>query len=206
MTDAVAAEINALDAAPCGFIDIDSAGTITRVNRTFLQWTGYEAGMVEGASILSVFSGPCQILYETHIRPLLSMQGFVNELSLDVRQRSGDTVPVLANFAQDIVDGAATVRVAIFRALHRRTYEDELLRAARAGDEAKAASVSDLAAMGHEVRSALNVIMGAADLLASSRSRADQDACLSVLGSSSESLLTFVNRLLHYSRLERGAW
>ena len=41
-----------------------------------------------------------RIYYETHIAPLLRMQGFFNEFALDFETAAGERLPVIANAAE----------------------------------------------------------------------------------------------------------
>ena len=79
------------------------------------------------------------IFYETHFAPLLRMQGFFEEVALDLVLQDGGTMPVLANAAERrISDEFAVTRVTQFRAPQRRRYERELVDARTSEREALA--------------------------------------------------------------------
>ena len=71
------------DESPCGYLYSLPDGTLVRVNRTFLQWTGFAREDVVGRRFQDMLSVGGRIYHETHFAPLLHMQGFVNEISLD---------------------------------------------------------------------------------------------------------------------------
>jgi signal transduction histidine kinase/CheY-like chemotaxis protein len=112
--------------------------------------------------------------YETHYAPLLQMQGFVNEIALEVRRADGTVRPVVASARQlRDADGVVTVnRVALFDSSDRRRYERELL-VARKKAEAAVATLADadrrrnefIAVIGHELRNPLAPIRSGVDIL-----------------------------------------
>src|SRR5450631_249788 len=71
------------ESAPCGYLTIGSDGRITKVNATLTAWTGFEADKFVGRRLHQFLSMAGRIYYETHIAPLLRMQGFFNEFALD---------------------------------------------------------------------------------------------------------------------------
>jgi signal transduction histidine kinase len=77
-----------------------------------------------------------RIFYETHITPLLHMQGFVNEIALDLVCANGQQFPVLVNIVQkrDATGTPLLHRATIFNAGDRRRYERELLYARKQAD------------------------------------------------------------------------
>ena len=72
-----------------------------------------------------------RIFYETHFAPLLRMQGFFNEVALDLVRKDGEPFPVLVNAAErKNADGRPLfIRLTVFNATDRRRYERELLKA-----------------------------------------------------------------------------
>ena len=94
------------------------------------------------------------MFHETHLAPLLRMQGAVREIALDVVRRDGSVLPCLLNAVEvrDETGAPLLVRATLFEATARRRYERELLAAQRLAQESEARSrtvqavVSDLAA------------------------------------------------------------
>lgn len=122
------------EAAPCGYLFTRPDGTIIKVNQTFLDWTGYEREeLVPPQRFQDLFTRPAAIFYETHFAPLLRMQGYVKEVAVDLRCKSGETLPVLINSAiqTDEQGDPAVIRTTVFDARERRRYERELLAATR---------------------------------------------------------------------------
>lgn len=192
--------------APCGYLSLLPDGVIGRVNNTFLEWTGFERDALVGrrrlADLLSVGG---RIYYETHVQPLLQMQGVVREIALDLTRADGERFPVLINAAQrDIPAAGVITRITVFDATHRRRYERELL-AARQRAEDEAQGKSELIAMiSHDVRGPLSAITMAIALLEQSSPTPEQLKFIRVLKSSTGHALALVNNVLDLSRLESG--
>ncbi|WP_324749140.1 ATP-binding protein [Sphingomonas sp. LY54] len=117
--------------APCGYVATLPDGTVVRVNRTFLRWTGYAAEELCGTRLQEKLTLAGRIYHETHFAPLLRMQGAVREVALDFVCKSGDRLPTLVNTIQRVgEDGQPVVNLTtIFDARDRRQYEQELLAA-----------------------------------------------------------------------------
>ena len=140
--------------APMGYLSTLPDGRIVKVNRTFCAWTGRAAEDVLGSRFRDLLTVGGKVFHDTHLAPLLRMQGAVREVALDVLRADGSMLPCLVNAVElRDEDGAAVlVRATLFEATARRRYERELLAAQRAAEESEARSrtvqqvVSDLAA------------------------------------------------------------
>src|SRR5580698_2821320 len=117
--------------APCGYLTIGSDGRITNVNATLTAWTGFESDKFIGRRLHQFLNMAGRIYYETHIAPLLRMQGFFNEFAIDFVTERGERLPVIANAAeQRTPEGALlSTRLVVIRAADRRRYERELIDA-----------------------------------------------------------------------------
>jgi phosphoserine phosphatase RsbU/P len=122
------------DNAPCGNVSTRPDGTIVKMNATLLGWLGYTREQVVGHRTFSdLLSVGGRIYYETHLAPLLRMQGEVGGVALDLRTADGTRLPVLVtSVVKTHADGRTPlVRTTVFDARDRRSYERELLRARR---------------------------------------------------------------------------
>jgi sigma-B regulation protein RsbU (phosphoserine phosphatase) len=117
------------DNAPCGYLSLLPDGRIYMVNTTFLRWTGYEREAIIGTYLRDLLHIGARIFYETHFAPLLRMQGFFNEVALDISKADGSRLPVLANAVErrDDDDDLLFTRISLFQATDRRRYEREIL-------------------------------------------------------------------------------
>ena len=124
--------------APCGYVSALANGKITKVNQTFATWTGLEKDQLVGRRFLDLLNIAGKIYYETHFAPLLRMQGFFNEVALEISCANGKVLPVLVNAVtrKDAKGDVRFIRITIFNASDRRRYERELLAAQRQAEQA----------------------------------------------------------------------
>ena len=126
--------------APCGYLSATPDGRITRANRTLSGWLGYPHGELVGRRFPDLLNIAGKIYYETHFAPLLRMQGFFNEVALDLLGKGGQAHPVLVNAVErrDAEGAVRFTRITLFNAADRRRYERDLLDARRAAEQATA--------------------------------------------------------------------
>ncbi|SFT66620.1 serine/threonine-protein kinase RsbW [Geodermatophilus amargosae] len=142
--------------APCGYLSLVPDGRVVKVNRTFCDWTGLAPGAVRGLRLPDLLSAGSRVFYETHLAPLLRLQGAVREAALDVVRADGSVLPCLVNAIEVRDEGGRPllVRATVFEATSRRRYERALLAAQRSATESEARArtlqrvVSELAAAG----------------------------------------------------------
>ncbi|AOP49194.1 PP2C family protein-serine/threonine phosphatase [Streptomyces lydicus] len=136
------------ETAPCGYLSTLMDGTVVKLNTTLLNWLGRERDEVVGrmrfTDLLTVGG---KLYHETHFAPLLRMQGEISGIALEIKQAGGARVPVLVSSA--VKHGSTgeplLIRTTLFDARDRRAYEEELLRARRAAEEAARQAEADRA-------------------------------------------------------------
>ncbi len=125
------------DNAPCGYLSTLPDGTIVKVNKTFLSWTGYaRADLVGRKRFSDLLTGGGRIYHETHYAPLLRLQDEVHEVALDIVRTDGRRLPALVNstLGRDEHGEPRVIRTTVFNATERRRYERELLLARRSAE------------------------------------------------------------------------
>ncbi|MGV3759972.1 MAG: PP2C family protein-serine/threonine phosphatase [Actinomycetota bacterium] len=126
--------------APCGYLSMLPDGVLVKVNQTLLTWTGRGREELLGRRFVDLLPPGDRIFYEAHLAPLLRLQGQAREFAVELVTRDGGRLPVLVT-AQAVRgdDGEMTaVRVAVFDATERRSYERELVRARQRAEAAEA--------------------------------------------------------------------
>jgi len=128
--------------APCGYLSTLPDGTIIKVNHTLCTWLGYPAEQVRRRRLRDLLSVGGQVFHDTHLEPLLRMQGAVREVALDVVRADGSLLPCLVNAVEVRADDGSPlmVRATLFEATARRRYEQEILAARRAAESSEARS------------------------------------------------------------------
>ena len=128
--------------APCGFLSTLADGTIVKVNRTFLAWTGYsDADLIGRLRFQDLLTAGGRIYHETHYAPLLLVEGKVQELALELVCAGGERLAVLVNSVMKRAPESgqpAVIRTTVFDATHRREYERALLRARQRAEASEA--------------------------------------------------------------------
>lgn len=117
--------------APCGYLSLRTDGRIAKANLTFCRWTGFSQLELNGKRLHDLLNIAGRIFYETHFAPLLRMQGFFNEVALDIVRKDGERLPVLVNAAErrNAEGQPQFIRLTVFNATDRRRYERDLLNA-----------------------------------------------------------------------------
>jgi sigma-B regulation protein RsbU (phosphoserine phosphatase) len=167
--------------APCGYVSLRPNGHIEFVNRTFLAWSGHTAEQMVGKRLSDFLTMAGRIYYETHIAPLLRMQGAFEEFAIDVIKYDGLPLQMIANASErrDVLGNQLSIRLTLLRATDRRRYEQELLGArelARAAESAgeeklkREQEISELreqfiAVLGHDLRNPLASISAGVRIL-----------------------------------------
>lgn len=161
--------------APCGYLSIEPGGQIVEVNARFCEWTGFEKQDIVGKRFRDLLNMAGRIFYETHFAPLLQMQGFFDEVALDIVKADGEKLPVLANAREKHAPDGSLIdtRVTVFRATQRRRYERELDAAKRdlqvglhTAQETAELRDQFIAVLGHDLRNPLASISAGTNMLA----------------------------------------
>src|ERR687893_1402602 len=84
--------------APSGNLSTLLDGTIVKINDRLLGWLGHRRDEVVGVRRFSdLLGGGSRVYYETHLAPLLHMQGEVTGIAVDLRVADGSRMPALLN-------------------------------------------------------------------------------------------------------------
>jgi PAS domain S-box-containing protein len=89
-------------------------------------------------------------------------------------------------------------------AIQRRTMLDDLVAARKKAEEAALAKQQFMSTMSHEIRTPLNEVIGITNLMLQGEPREDQLDFLKTLRFSANHLLTLVNDVLDYNKMESG--
>ncbi len=127
-----------LDHAPCGFISFTDDGQVLAVNATLLELLGFEPDELAGRHVETILTVGSRIFYQTHFFPLLRLHGRAEEIFLLLRAKTGEDVATLVNAVRRERNGEWVTDVVLLRLQERRKFEDALLAAKRAAEEAQA--------------------------------------------------------------------
>ncbi|WP_415183680.1 response regulator [Phaeovulum sp.] len=196
---------DALETIPDGFAVFDSDLKLVVANRPYLSFFNGQAAVAAGVSYSSVLKIVAQFgladlagrdPLDWHHEMIARIRGtqispYVMKLSngrhlrlIDRWGADGDLVCL----AQDITN-----------VIHREAELEDARKRAEAANRAKSAF---LANMSHEIRTPMNGVVGMADLLCETALDEDQKLYADTIKSSGEALLTIINDVLDYSKIE----
>ncbi|MFB7172415.1 PP2C family protein-serine/threonine phosphatase [Streptomyces sp. NPDC056254] len=136
------------ESAPCGYLSTLMDGTIAKINGTLLGWLGLEReAVVSRMRFPDLLTVGGKLYHETHFAPLLRMRGEIGGIALELRQADGARLPVLVSSSVKYGESGdpLLIRTTVFDARDRRAYEEELLRARKAAEEARRQAEADRA-------------------------------------------------------------
>jgi phosphoserine phosphatase RsbU/P len=200
--------------APCGYLSLRPDGTIAKSNLTLSAWIGFSPEQLAGKRFLDLLNVAGRIFYETHFAPLLRMQGFFNEVALDLVTASGARFPVLANalVRRNPQGELLFIRVTLFNAAERRQYERGLVAAKDAAlstlnEERELAEIREqfIAVLGHDLRNPLASILGVAEMLLRKPQPEQTKTYLELLVGSAHRMSSLINNVLDFARGRLGA-
>ena len=189
-------------------ISIDASQRIVLFNQGAERTFGYTAAEVIGQ--------PLEILLPERLRPAhrSHVSGFAGSPKSASRmgergeivglRKDGTEFPAEASIVK-LGTGEAMIFTAILRDVTERKERDEALRRAKeAAEAADYAKSMFLANMSHEIRTPLNAVIGMTNLLLDTALSEDQKECAETIRASGEALLTVINDILDYSKIEIG--
>lgn len=215
-------------AASCGLALADADGNLLAVNDALSSWTERPPGELVGRRRFQDLLGiGGRIFWQTHVQPLLRMQGSVAEVKLELLRERAGPLPVMVNIAERAGPSGKLLHIAVFVAEDRHRYERELLlqrrraeelseqhardqqqiQEARAESEDRAKFAEQLVGVvSHDIRNPLSVVKMSTVLLGRTVPPEQQKQIVGRIGRAVGSMERLISDLLDFSqaRLGRG--
>ncbi|MFF2446394.1 sensor domain-containing diguanylate cyclase [Neobacillus sp. NPDC058068] len=112
--------------AACGFISIDHNGSIIEVNNTFLEWMGFKQENLVGKHFESLLTTGNKLIFHSYFYPNINLHGHVEELFINLKNHTGESVPYLMNARRFGQDGLEMIDCILVKMKKRIDYELEL--------------------------------------------------------------------------------
>lgn len=123
------------ESAACGLLRTRDDGTILRANLTFCQWLGLEQVNLLGRRFQDLLSIGDKIFQQTHWGPLLTVQGSVSEIKLDLVHRDGHMLTMMLSAVRRQTPQGFVLDLAVMSGEERNRYQRELMEARQAAEE-----------------------------------------------------------------------
>src|ERR1043165_7615288 len=94
-----------LDNAPCSALVFTDDGRVASVNPRLCRILHYQREELVGQHLQKIFSPGGRVFYQTHLFPMLKLQGEVDEVYMALRAKSGEEIPFLLNARRQERDG-----------------------------------------------------------------------------------------------------
>lgn len=190
------------DEAPCGYLSVTADARIAKVNRTLAEWLNCAPDQLVGRQVHTILSFGGKIAFETHLAPMLRLQGEAHEIAFDLQLEDGDKIPVIGNAKEKRgPDGEHLfTRLTLFKATERLTFERSLVEAKIRAEERFKSEHSQLelrdqfiAVLGHDLRNPLAAIEAGTRIL---ERHSDADERVSIVMSEMRASLARANDLI----------
>ncbi|HVH68752.1 MAG TPA: response regulator [Gemmatimonadales bacterium] len=203
-TEEVARQNAFLDAliasTPVAIAVLDERRGIRSVNPAFEALFGYSAAEAMGARIDELIV-PEALRAESTDLEARARRGEVVRVEVERARKDGSRVQVRLSAAQ--VRATTGGLVALYEDISDRKAAERAMREARdLAERVAGARSAFLANMSHEIRTPMNAVLGFVELVLDTELTADQRRALELVRSSSEALLTILNDILDYSKIE----
>lgn len=190
-----------------GIITINSRGIIQTFNPAAEKMFGYTQEEVIGQNVKMLMDGEHKKNHHTYIENYLNtgdakIIGIGREV--EARRKNGDMFPMGLGITATELDGEK-IFVGIVRDITAEKESQRRIEEARANAEkANNAKSEFLATMSHEIRTPMNGIIGVAELMSYTPINEKQEQYINTIQSSGELLLSLINDVLDFSKMESG--
>lgn len=203
--------------APFGYLSMRADGLIVNINATLLVWLGYEKNeVVHRKTFQDLLGMGGKIYLETHLVPMLQMQGEISEINLELKRKDLNKLPALVNARRILArsEFQPVYRFSVLDITQRKQYEMELMKERKKAEQ----TVQRLKQINqeleqfaytasHDLQAPLNTITGLMGLLERSgnySADSDEEMYFSLIKSNAQRMKLMIKGLLDYSKIEEN--
>jgi len=186
---------------PVAIAVLDGRRSVRSVNPAFDTLFGYSTAEVVGASIDALIV-PDSLHSESSDLEARARAGEIVRVEVERKRKDGRHIQVRLSAAA-VKAAPEGGLVALYEDISDRKAAEQAIRAARdLAERVARARSAFLANMSHEIRTPMNAVLGFVELVLDTELQAEQRRALELVRSSSEALLTILNDILDYSKIE----
>src|SRR5256886_20633 len=186
---------------PVAIAVLDDHRVIRGVNPAFEALFGYSADQVLGGDI-DEFIVPTSHRAEGRELEVRARRGEIVRAEVERQTKDGRRIPVRLSAAAVKAAGEGAL-VVLYEDISERKAAEEAMRAARdLAERVARARSAFLANMSHEIRTPMNAVLSFVELVLDTELAPEQRRALELVRTSSEALLTILNDILDYSKIE----
>jgi len=189
-------------------------GEIVNINNTLLTWLKLSREeVINNKSFQDLLGMGGKMYFETHMMPLLQMQGEIKEINIELKGKDKTVVPVLINGTKvQINPHHAIYRLSIIDISQRKMYEKELLKARKEAESTNKRLTQINKELehfaytaSHDLQAPLNNIASAVYLIELKElipPGEESQELFAAIASNATRMRTMINDLLEYSKLD----
>ena len=197
--------LNALiENSPLAIMVLDSEQKVQLCNPAFEELFQYSREELAAKFIADLFPHE-NALAEVSLGSEIAAEKTLVSMTTRRKRKDGTFVDVELHLVPLTVKGRTLGSLGIYQDVSERIRTAEAMQGAKEAAEASSRSKSEfLANMSHEIRTPMNGIMGMVELVLDSRLDSEQREYLNIAKVSADSLLSLINDILDYSKIEAG--
>ncbi len=189
-----------------GVVINDNRGNVEWVNNAFEKITGYTLQQVKGRHLGDVLSG--ELTDVSIIEKARELSGSKQSFEVDLLFYREDGQPLWVTVINSVIlnaEGKVDKYIeVIIDITAKKNAELELINAREEAIQLSRAKDMFISVMSHEIRTPLNAVIGMSHLLLEDNPLDSQRENLSVLKFSAENLMTLINDVLDFAKMETG--
>ena len=196
-----------LNATQDAIVVIDAEGLVESFNAGAEAMFGYRAEEVIGRNVSALVPPPHRERHDDYVRRYRETgQGRILglEREFEAQRRDGSAFPITLRVNEMNEAGGQRFIGVIHDITERKRIEDALREAKEAAEAAAESKAQFLANMSHEIRTPMHGVLGALEMLRDTPLSPPQQRYLDTANSSADILLTLIDEVLDFSRLEAG--